>query len=353
MQKKSVICMLLSAVVSIFFTMSPFAFAADKVVVIPFGGAVGNATAADVVQGKTFSSQTGKGLTGTLDLPPTMQTYTTPTYGMTFNLIPAGTFTMGSPADEPGGPYADETQHQVTLTESYYMQTTEITQQQWRDVVLAAEAAGYLAIGVLDETPSQSNQGAYNPNYPVEWVFWNDIRDWLNALNMLTGKNYALPTEAQWEYAARATTTTAWAYLHSYDTSPTGTMIGPGFNSNLTAMGWYIENNTSDYPNNDFLLTYNSKPVAKKQPNKWGLYDMHGNVPEWCQDWAEENYYTDPDSGVDPQGPATGVSHVIRGGACYSSAEDARSANRIYGIHIITPGHICDLGFRIVLPPDQ
>ncbi len=344
MKKQYGMSSLLSGIITILLMLPSVTSAASTVVVVPLlGGAVGNATAVDVVQGKTFSSKAGKGLTGTLELPPTMQTYTTPTYSMTFNLIPAGTFTMGSPDDEPGGPYPNETQHQVTLTASYYMQTTEVTQQQWRDVVLDAEAAGYLAVGLLEEEPSWSHGGEYYSNYPVERVSWNNILDWLNALNQLTGKSYKLPTEAQWEYAARATTTTAWAYLHSYDTSPTGAEPGVAFNSNLAAMGWYYFNDTSYYPSM-------TKPVAKKQPNKWGLYDMHGNVWEYCQDWFADDYYTDPDSGVDPQGPVSGSRRVMRSGTWNHSAKNARSAYRGSSSPDVLNG---TAGFRLILPPGQ
>ena len=113
------------------------AVAADKVVVIPLGGTVGNATAADVVKGKTFSSKAaGKGATGTLEQHPMGQSYTN-SIGMTFNLLPAGTFIMGSPDDEPGR-YSNETQHQVTLTKSFYMQTTEVTNAQWNTIIVDA-----------------------------------------------------------------------------------------------------------------------------------------------------------------------------------------------------------------------
>jgi formylglycine-generating enzyme required for sulfatase activity len=329
------------------FTLSSVAFAVTRVAVIPIGGAVGNATVSDVVKGKTFSTRTGKGLTGTLELLPTMQTYTTPVYGMTFNLIPSGTFIMGSPADEPGRGL-DETQHQVTLTESFYLQISEVTQKQWRDIVLAAELAGHLAVGVLDETPSVSHLGVYMANYPVENVSWENIRDWINALNQLTGESYALPTEAQWEYAARATTTTIWAYLQSTISPPIvviggGIEMGGGFNPDLIAMGWYFWNNANDY-------VAGTKPVAKKQPNKWGLYDMHGNVYEWCHDWHSFDYYTNPGNGIDPQGPVTGQSRVFRGGSWKGFAVDARSAFRDYA----GPGYLRnDVGFRLALPSGQ
>ncbi|HHL33604.1 MAG TPA: formylglycine-generating enzyme family protein [Desulfobulbaceae bacterium] len=337
--------------------LSGYATAADRVVVIPLGGTVGNATAADVVKGKTFSSKAaGKGVTGTLVLPPTAQTYTN-SIGMTFNLIPAGIFTMGSPDDEPGGPYTDEQpEHQVTLSKSFYMQTSEVTQKQWQDVI--------------GNTPAASNIG---DNYPVETVNWFEAAYFANTLSAAEGRSacytltgcspipgndmectgvtinpgctgYRLPTEAQWEYAARATTTTAWAYAVNYDTSADpGQITGAGFNSNLDSMGWYYFNKTTQYGDG-------TKPVARKQANKWGLYDMAGNVWEWCQDWYDSGYYSDTASGTDPQGPDTGTDRVIRGGCWDGYAEGARAAIRTR----LSPGDRGDvLGFRLSLPPGQ
>ncbi len=337
---------------------SGYALAADRVVVIPLGGTVGNATAADVVKGKTFSSKAaGKGATGTLVLSPTAQTYTN-SIGMTFNLVPAGTFTMGSsdgtgsdPA-EPGR-WTDETQHQVTLTQSFYMQTTEVTQKQWQDVI--------------GNNPAASNIG---DNYPIETVNWFEAAYFANALSANEGRSacytltgcspipgndmectgvtinpgctgYRLPTEAQWEYAARATTTTAWAYAVNYDTSADpGQITGDGFNSNLDAMGWYSFNKTIQYGDG-------TKPVARKQANKWGLYDMAGNVWEWCQDWYGD-YLNNHVS--DPTGTQSGTNRVLRGGSCYGNAMDARSAVRGWN----TPGfRDYYLGFRLVLHTGQ
>ncbi len=329
----------------------------EQAVIIPLGGTVGNATAADVVMGKTFSSKAaGKGVPGTLELPPTAQTYTN-TNEMTFNLLPAGFYTMGSPDDEPGGPYSDEQpEHQVTLTKSFYMQTTEVTQKQWQDII--------------GNNPSASNTG---DDYPLETVNWFEAAYFANALSTSEGRSkcytltgcspipgndmectgvainagctgYRLPTEAEWEYAARATTTTAWAYAVSYDSLvDPGQVTGTGFNSNADAMGWYSFNRTTQYADG-------TKPVAKKQANKWGLYDMAGNVWEWCQDWYDPDYYDDPASTSDPQGPDTGSSRVIRGGDRNGLASYARSANRSG----VTPGYRhSNLGFRLVLPPGQ
>ena len=340
------------------------AVAADQVVVIPLGGTVGNATAADVVKGKTFSSKAaGKGATGILAQHPMGQRYTN-SIGMTFNLLPAGTFTMGSPPAEPGR-ISNETQHQVTLTQSFYMQTTEVTNKQWNTVIFDSG---------LGAKPSTSHIG---DNYPVETVNWFEAAYFANRLSVVEGRSqcytlvgcnanvpgadmecasvaisdtctgYRLPTGAQWEYAARATTTTAYANPVSFDS--TNTETGSAFNTNLHAMGWYSYNNAMS--NSSAITAYGSgtKPVAAKQANYWGLYDMHGNVWEWCRDWWDGSAYSS-EPVTDPSGDVTGSYRVARGGSWNYGAWYARSAYRDRS----TPGdRYVILGFRLVLPPGQ
>ncbi len=209
--------------------------------------------------------------------------------GQTFVLLPAGTFIMGSPSDEPGR-WGDETQHQVTLTQPFYMQTTEVTQAQWE--------------AVMGSNPS-NNDGC--PTCPVEWVHWRDVQDFITKMNTQGEGTYSLPTEAQWEYAARAGSITAFANGKITET-------GCGNDPNLNAMGWYCYNADG-----------RTHSVAQKLPNAWGLYDMYGNVYEWCQDWW--GYYS---SGAvtDPTGPSSGLSKINRGGARGWGAKYCRSASR-------------------------
>ena len=201
-------------------------------------------------------------------------------------LVSAGKFKMGSPASEAGR-RTNETQHEVTLTKPFYMGKYEVTQEQWKSVM-----GKNPSIGNLD--PSQRILGA---KLPVTWVSWDDCQEFIKKLNAKTDGGYRLPTEAEWEYACRAGTTTAYSF---------GDKITPkDANYNI------------------------SKPVAvgSYKPNAFGLYDMHGNVWEWCEDW----YGSLKDGGyIDPKGAATGEDHVLRGGSFVIKASSARSSDRSY-----------------------
>jgi len=227
--------------------------------------------------------------------------------GMEFVDIEPGTFMMGSPED-----VSDETQHEVTLTEGYYMQTTEVTQGQWQ--------------AVMGENPSYFDN--CGENCPVENVSWNDAQDFIDELNTMGEGIYRLPTEAEWEYAARAGSTTAFANGQITETEC-------GHDPNLDAMGWYCGNSEDK-----------THPVAQKQANAWGLYDMHGNVWEWCQDW-NESY--PPGPVTDPVGPSSGTFHVIRGGSWHHYASYCRSDYRSFMSY---PGsRFYFNGFRLVRAP--
>ncbi len=240
--------------------------------------------------------------------------------GMEFVYIEPGTFMMGSPEDEPGR-RGNETQHEVTLTQSYYIQTTPVTQGQWK--------------AVMGDNPSYfENCGS---DCPVEFVSWFDAQEFIAALNQqgaTTG--YVLPTEAQWEYAARADSTTAFANGPITET-------GSGYDPVLDRMGWYFYNSQVNY--SPAMQGKGTHPVAQKDPNAWGLYDMHGNVWEWVADW----YGSYPTTAVvDPTGPAWSNFRVMRGGSWNYFAWSCRSAYRDY----INPGiRFSYIGFRLVLLP--
>ena len=238
--------------------------------------------------------------------------------GMTFRAIPAGTFMMGSPLNEPGR-LDRELQHQVTLTQPFYMQTTEVTQAQWR--------------AMMESNPSWHN--TCGDDCPVENISWDDIQTFINQLNALGEGTYRLPTEAEWEYSARAGSTTAFA-------NGDITELDCGRDPNLDAMGWYCYN-SGDTPH----------PVAQKNPNVWGLYDMHGNIWEWVQD-RYGDYPSDPvidPTGPDPSDPSTHLSHVGRGASFNFRADYCRSAHR--GRRTAEPFDGPDrwTGFRLVVNP--
>ena len=228
------------------------------------------------------------------------------------------TFTMGSPKRERGREKL-EIQHEVTLNKGYWMGIYEVTQAQYK-YVMNINPSGF--------------QGA---DLPVECVSWNEAMEFCRKLTeqecaagrLPLGYTYTLPTEAQWEYACRAETTTA---LNSgmKITSETGAC------RNLDKVGWYDKNSDSK-----------THPVGQKQANNWGLYDMHGNVWEWCLDLYED-YSTS--STADTKVPDAGSNRVNRGGSWSSCAKFCRSANRGY----CTPDFRCTLiGFRVVLSPAQ
>ena len=262
----------------------------------------------DGYQGPNGKSFSGHNAIAVRDGDVSMVNTITKSLGMTFVRIEPGTFMMGSPEDEPGRHFC-ETQHQVTLTQGYYMQTTEITQGQWE--------------AVMGSNPSYFSD--CGDDCPVEQVSWEDVHEFITQMNQRGEGSYALPTEAQWEYAARAGSTTAFANGGIIETEC--------YDSNLDAMGWYCSSE--------------SHPVAQKEPNAWGLYDMHGNVFEWCEDWYDDwQGDDDSDNVIDPVGPFSSTSRVVRGGCWAAGASDCRSASR----NNFDPGFRNHLtGLRLVL----
>ncbi|MDZ7697900.1 MAG: SUMF1/EgtB/PvdO family nonheme iron enzyme [Deltaproteobacteria bacterium] len=239
-----------------------------------------------------------------------LSTYTN-SLGQTFVLLPAGTFTMGSPSNELGRDSDEGPQHRVTLSQSFYIQQTEITQSQWE--------------AIMGSNPS-SFQGC--SNCPVDNVSFNDVQLFIGRMNDRKEGTYRLPTEAEWEYAARAGSTTAF-----YNGSITETECG--YDPNLNAIGWYCYN-CGDQPH----------PVAQKTPNAWGLYDMSGNVLERCQDWYDSDYYTS-EAVIDPVGPSSGSYRIKRGGCWVYRARSCRSASRQWAYTDFINQHKY-VGFRLV-----
>ncbi len=209
--------------------------------------------------------------------------------GQRFVYIKPGSYTMGSNSEE----YDEEPAHKVTLTKGFHMQTTEVTQGQWQDVMKTKPWSG-------KEYVKESRDN------PAVYVSWNDIKEFISRLNSLDGKKYRLPTEAEWEYAARAGSLSKYCFGDS--------------EYKLGEYAWYSKNTW------DFGEKY-SHSVGTKKPNQWGLYDMHGNVWEWCEDWYGNKYYS-TSSEIDPMGPSSGTFRVIRGGCWFNPSRRSRSADR-------------------------
>jgi formylglycine-generating enzyme required for sulfatase activity len=234
-----------------------------------------------------------------LKLPPIQNSI-----GIKLKLLPAGMFTMGQ-----AGGNSDETPHQVTLTKPFYIGVYEVTNAQWQ--------------AVMGSVPSKCKEA----DRPVEQVSWGDAKEFCRKLSALAeerkaGRVYRLPTEAEWEYACRAGTTTKYCFGND--------------ESGLGDFGWFNGNAGGE-----------THPVGGKKPNAWGLFDMHGNVFEWCSDW-----YGAYPKGVasDPQGPSGGLFRVRRGGNWITPAGSCRSAFRVSSGTSI---RIAGLGFRLALSPPE
>jgi len=263
----------------------------------------------------------GVGVSASPPRPPqdaSAVTYSTNELGMEFTMVPSGEFQMGcSEGAKPNECSKDEKpRHRVQITKAFEIGKTEVTQKQWQ-----------AAMG--------SNPSAFKgEDRPVEQVTFEQVHEFLNKLNARNdGFLYRLPTEAEWEYAARASTTDQYA-------------------GSLHDMAWYNDGQSAARGSGAFqnenspvgLLVPEPHPVATKKPNGWGLYDMRGNVAEWVEDFYDANYYpTSP--AADPKGPATGDGHVVRGGSF-----------RVYpwltrvSLRSIFPDtyEFADLGFRVV-----
>jgi len=247
--------------------------------------------------------------------------------GMRFILVPAGQFSMGSPETEIGRT-KDETLHTVIISKSFYIQETEVTQGQWKRLV------GF-------------NPSAFpecGETCPVDTVSWEECMEFIRVLNGYEGtKRYRLPTEAEWEYACRAGTTTA------FSSGPITTTSCVEIEPALDPVGWYCANSGYKNPPDDFR----PHPVKTKKPNPWGIYDMHGNVQEWCMDackWRNifrEGVFTDTYKNeiIDPLS-LNGDRRILRGGGWHQSPKYSRSAFRSYYRPVAKRN---SLGFRIVM----
>jgi formylglycine-generating enzyme required for sulfatase activity len=250
--------------------------------------------------------------------------------------IAPGRFRMGSPTNEVDRGADEGPQIVVTISRGFWMGKHEVTQKEYQTVT-----GGNPSWFNGDRTSLGYGDYGVDLSRPVEWVSWEDATNYCAQLTerartagrIPTNCVYRLPTEAEWEYACRAWTSTRFSYGddpgHTTETAET-----VGY-TNLTNYAWYSENSGGT-----------THPVGQKLANPWGLHDMHGNVWEWCQDWL--GAYPGR-SAIDPQGPASGGDHVLRGGCANSMARLCRSADRCDS----RPDFGESFGFRVVLTPGE
>ena len=231
---------------------------------------------------------------------------------MTFAWIPPGTFLMGSPPGEPERG-EDEKQHRVTLSQGFYLGMHAVTQAQWQ--------------AVMGDNPSSFK----GKNRPVEQVSWDDCQEFLTKLSQRDGKRYGLPTEAEWEYACRAGTTTPFHFGVTIATEQA--------------------NYNGNYPYNKGTKGIDREqttPVGSFPPNAWGLFDMHGNVWEWCQDEYRPYGQINTKNILEIENMDE-IARVLRGGSWYTLAWYCRAADRF---RLAPRRNGYDFGFRVALRLD-
>ena len=222
---------------------------------------------------------------------------------------------MGAPENEEGRSDDEGSQHSVTVA-SFLLGKFQVTQAQWRQVAAMEKVK-------LDLEPDPSH--FKGPDRPVEQVSWHEVMEFCARLSRATNRAYRLPSEAEWEYACRAGSDTSYSFGNS--------------NSQLESHGWYNGNSNDG-----------THPVGQKTPNAWGLYDMHGNVWEWCADWWNKNYNGAPTDGQ-PWLSGNDNFRLLRGGSWFNDAGRCRSA---YRFRNYPDYRFNDYGFRIVssvIPP--
>jgi formylglycine-generating enzyme required for sulfatase activity len=282
----------------------------------------------------------------------------TSTLGMSLKRIEAGTFTMGSPDGEEGRYGNEGPQHEVTITQPFYLGAYPVTKGQFaafvKDASYKTEAEtdgkggwGYnAATRKIEERDSKYTWREpgweQTDDHPVVNVTWNDAREFCQWLSKKEGRVYELPTEAEWEYACRAGTATRfWCGDQDDDLQGNANVADASLKAKLDADRYQrvvFQPWDDGYPF--------TSPVGKFKPNPWGLYDMHGNVWQWCADWSGKY---ESGSFKDPKGPDSGEIRVLRGGAWALSPRFCRSAYRRGRTRLALP--LLDTGFRVVLRP--
>jgi formylglycine-generating enzyme required for sulfatase activity len=273
--------------------------------------------------------------------PPGNRTFSN-SLGMKFALVKAGTFRMGAPKDDEDADDAEKPQHEVTITRDYYLGVHEVTQKQY-EKVMGKNPSAFRKGGDDDDAV----KGLDTSDFPVEMVSWDDAQAFLKKLNALPGEKmagvtYRLPTEAEWEYACRGG--------HLIRRLKAKAELPFHFKRPSDSLGAGQANFNADSPQGKGkkgpALDRTCK-VGSFAPNALGLFDVHGNVDEWCADWFGAEYYsTSPKK--DPRGPARGEERVIRGGSWDSDGVECRASGRT-ATHPTTREDA--IGFRVVALP--
>jgi formylglycine-generating enzyme required for sulfatase activity len=239
--------------------------------------------------------------------PKAVEIFSDSVTGIEFVFVKGGCFEMG---DKSGDGNNDEKPAHEVCVDSFWMGKYEVTQGQWEKI--------------MGSNPSYYKAYQNGSNYPIESVRWNDVQDFIQSLNQRTGRRYRLPTEAEWEYAARNGGKRAkWA--------------GTNSENELREYAWYRKNSAD-----------RTQLVGQKKPNGLGLYDMSGNVWEWCQDWYDWDYYKNSPRN-NPKGPSHGREKLLRGGSWRNASKDIRTSARI-GLDLTVRNY--HSGFRLVLSSD-
>lgn len=261
-----------------------------------------------------------------LEVDPAQSDFFSNTIGMKMLKLPNGFFNMGSSAEEEDQLSNEIPVHNVGIFKTIFMSETEVTQKQWKELMVSTPWI-----------PHTNSIDDYKR--PATFINWHEAEEFCKRLSEREGLNYRLPTEAEWEYACRAGTRTKYSFEDEND---------------LPAYAWFnriIRNSYSSRDKDDWedIGEYPPQRVDSKKPNAWGLYDMHGNVSEWCQDWYDPDYYkTSPVN--DPTGPADGKNKVCRGGSILSDADQCRSA---YRGNLPPQTRFGTIGFRVVCEFEQ
>ena len=236
-------------------------------------------------------------------------------FGINMHMIyvEGGSFTMGCTGDQGGDCKDDESPNRMTTVNSFYIGILEVTQGQWEKVM------GTSVYQQRNKANTEWPMTGVGEDYPMYYVSWEEAKEFCARLSRQTGKNYSLPTEAEWEYAARG------------GNKNEGTKYSGGWS--IGDVAWYNGNSGSS-----------THPCGTKRPNALGIYDMSGNVWEWCEDWYGKSYLQYDNE--NPKGASSGSGRVLRGGSWYSGARNCRVSNRYF----TSPGNrLTSYGFRVVL----